>query len=463
MMPTYSVVGLGKLGSSIAAAIASRGFHVIGVDSNPRAVDLVNAGRAPVHETDLEQTIVANRKYLKASHSFEEAVLGSHLTFVAVPTPSDESGAFSLQQAARAFQGIGRALREKNGYHNVVLTSTVLPGATRHGLLPILERESGKTCGSDFGLCFSPAFIALGNMIRGFLHPDFTLIGEFDDRCGGQLEACYSDIMPEQPPCRRMNLENAELTKISLNSFITTKIVFANMIGDCCERIPGGDVDVVTDALGLDERIGAKCLTAALGYGGPCFPRDNEALAFFGQAIGAPSSLPTTTDWDNRARVERIVGRLRPMIESGTTVAVLGLAYKPFSSVVEESQSIDLVRSLSRAGACVVGYDPLSSETARGVLGEEARIVDSISECLVRAKVVLVTTPDPAFRTLSMTDFDQAPARIIVVDFWRILDREIAEHPRIDYIPVGRSIDDLANTARLAKLWASVTDVDEAG
>ena len=167
MMPTYSVVGLGKLGSSIAAAIASRGFHVIGVDSNPRAVDLVNAGRAPVHETDLEQTIVANRKYLKASHSFEEAVLGSHLTFVAVPTPSDESGAFSLQQAARAFQGIGRALREKNGYHNVVLTSTVLPGATRHGLLPILERESGKD---------------LRFRLRSLLQPSVYCPGERDPR-----------------------------------------------------------------------------------------------------------------------------------------------------------------------------------------------------------------------------------------------------------------------------------------
>jgi UDPglucose 6-dehydrogenase len=230
METKYSVIGLGKLGASMAAAIASRGFNVIGVDVSQRSVDLMNNGHAPVQETDLEKTIAANKQRIRATLSHSEAILNSSVSFVIVPTPSDESGAFSLQYAIWAFREIGRALAEKKSYHNVVLTSTVLPGSTRYGLIPILEKESGKKCGADFGLCYSPEFIALGSVIRDFLHSDFTLVGEFDERCGSDLEACYAEIMPDRPPCKRMSLENAELTKIALNAYVTTKITYANML-----------------------------------------------------------------------------------------------------------------------------------------------------------------------------------------------------------------------------------------
>ena len=221
----YSIVGLGKLGASMAAAIASRGFNVIGVDVNQRSVDLLNAGRAPVQETNLDETIAANKERVRATRSHEEAIRNSDLTFVIVPTPSDDRGAFSLQYAAWAFKEIGRALAKKKDYHVVVLTSTVLPGSMRYGLLPILEKESGKVCGRDFGLCYSPEFIALGSIIRDFLNPDFTLIGEFDERCGKVLEDAYAGIMLNNPPSKRMSLENAELTKITVNAFAPGVVV----------------------------------------------------------------------------------------------------------------------------------------------------------------------------------------------------------------------------------------------
>lgn len=453
MKVTFSVVGLGKLGASMAAAIASRGFNVIGVDINHRAVELINAGRAPVQETNLEETIAANRERLRATLNHREAILNSDLTFVVVPTPSDDRGAFSLQYAAWAFREIGSALKEKDSYHNVVLTSTVLPGSTRYGLLPILEKESGKVCGRDFGLCYSPEFIALGSVIHDFLNPDFVLIGEFDERCGSQLEACYAQIMENNPPCQRMSIENAELTKIAVNTFVTTKITFANMLADLCERIPGGDIDVVTNALGYDTRIGPKYLKGALGYGGPCFPRDNVALGFIARALGSQAELAETTDRINRALPEKIVERVRPLIHKGATVAVLGLAYKPFSHVVEESQGIYLAKALSKIGARVVAYDPLAGETARAELRDQAVILDSLEDCLAQAEVVLITTPDPVFQALTATDFEGKNLRMIVVDCWRILDKELAGHPNIRYIPIGRSVDEEANATRLAELW----------
>jgi UDPglucose 6-dehydrogenase len=454
MKTRYSVVGLGKLGASMTAAIASRGFDVIGMDTDHRAVELLKAGQAPVQETGLEQMIQENRDRLRATLDYREIVLSSDVTFVVVPTPSDERGAFSLECAAQAFHGIGRALAEKNAYHNVVLTSTVLPGSTRYGLLPILEQASGKTCERDFGLCYSPEFIALGSVIHDFLNPDFNLVGEFDTRSGGQLEACYAEIMENSPPCQRMSVENAELTKVALNTFVTTKITFANMLADLCERIPGGDVDVVTNALGLDRRIGRRYLTGALGYGGPCFPRDNVALNFIARTLGTRADLAETTDRVNRATPDKLVERLGSLIQPGTTVAVLGLAYKPLSHVTEESQGLYLAQALARAGIRVVAYDPLAGEANCSELRDQVTILDSIADCLAQATTVLITTPDPTFAELKASDF--AGGKYTVVDFWRILDQELASHPDINYIPIGRSVDDERNAARLAEMWGNL-------
>jgi UDPglucose 6-dehydrogenase len=437
----------------MAAAIASRGFPVIGVDVVQYSVDKLNAGVAPVQETDLQAMISSNRERLRATTSHQEAIHESDVTFVIVPTPSDERGAFTLQYAQWAFREIGRGIATKPGYHLVVLTSTVLPGSTRFGLLPILEQESGKRCGPDFGLCYSPEFIALGSVIRDFLNPDFTLIGEVDERSGSMLEQAYAGVLANHPPCKRMSLENAELAKIAVNTFVTMKISFANMLADLCERLPGGDVDVVTDALGADTRIGRKYLTGALGYGGPCFPRDNVALSFLAGALGTQADLAQAADARNRLVAESVLHKVQAYISRGSTVAVLGLAYKPASVVVEESQGIHLAQAVSRAGARVVAYDPLAANSARTILPEVV-ILDSLADCLAQADVVLVTTPDPEFRQLSAEDFLRGKQQLTVVDFWRVLDRELAHHAAIHYIPVGRGLTDPMTAMSLDNLWS---------
>ena len=448
----YSIVGLGKLGASMAAAIASRGFAAVGVDVNQSSVDKVNEGHAPVQETHLEELIAANRPRLRATTDHAEAVLNSDVTFVVVPTPSDREGAFSLQYVQWACREIGRALALKNEYHLVVLTSTVLPGATRHGLLPILEQESGKQCGRDFGLCYGPEFIALGSVIRDFLNPDFVLIGEFDNRSGSLLEAGYAAILQGAAACKRMSLENAELAKIAVNTFVTMKITFANMLVGICEQIPGGNVDVVTDALGADRRIGRKYLTGALGYGGPCFPRDNLAFSFLASALDSRADLADTTHTLNNSFAAAITQRVQAYIPKGATVAILGLAYKPASHVVDDSQAIYVAQALSRGGARVVAYDPLAGDAARGLL-HHAVVLDSLADCLNQADVVLVTTPDPVFQSLTVQDILGNKDRVTVVDFWRILDNVLSTDARVNYIPIGRSTADKANTDRLINLW----------
>jgi len=450
-----SVIGLGKLGASMAACFAGKGFSVVGVDVDPRAVAAVNAGRAPVGETGLDEAIAANRHRLRATLDHAAAVRESDVSFVIVPTPSDSRGAFSLQYAKFAFEALGRGLAEKDGYHVIVLTSTVLPGSMRYGLLPVLEKASGKRCGPDFGLCYNPEFIALGSVMHDFLNPDFYLLGEFDRRAGDMVAAVHSQSSENKAPIARMSLENAELTKVALNSAVTMKISLANMLCELAERIPGGDIDVVTKAIGSDARIGHKYFTGGLGFGGPCFPRDNVALGFTGRHLGVACDLLAVNDAYNRGKPARLTEQLKQRLPAGTTVAVLGLAYKPATHVVEESQSLELCKRLSDAGYRVIGYDPLAGDAAKTVLAYHTLVAPTLEECLRNAGAVVVTARDPAFTGLDAKTLLGGRDHMIVVDCWRCLAPEVAQHPGIDYIALGRCRDDTAAAKVLRDLWGS--------
>lgn len=440
-----SVVGLGKLGASMAAAMADRGHRVVGYDLDPRVVDVLATGHAPVSEPQLEEMIGRNRERLTATRDLAAAVASSDLTFVVVPTPSEPTGSLSLVHAQRAFTDIGAALAHKRGYHLVALTSTVLPGATRYGLIPALERSSGRRAGVEFGVCYSPQFIALGSVIRDFLEPDLTLIGELDERSGSMLEAAYRSIQRKDAPIRRMSLENAELAKVALNTYVTTKITFANMLADLCERIPGGDVDVVSGALGLDRRIGARYLTGAVSYGGPCFPRDNLALAFLARALGTGAGLAEETHAMNDRFVERAVNELQAIARGGGRIAVLGLAYKPHTPVTDESAGLKIARGLRARGVRVVAYDPLVTSSP------DLALASSLPEAVAGADAVVITTPDPAFVGLELPDRKGA-ASTLVLDCWRLVP-SLSGRPGVDYRAVGRSADDEENEARLRALW----------
>src|SRR5215475_1142461 len=186
-----SVVGLGKLGSPLAACLAAKGLTVVGVDHDQHKVDAVNQGKAPVNEPGLADMIGQCRGRLFAIADVQGAVAQTDITFIVVSTPSDPAGGFSLRYVEPVCQAIGRALANKASYHLVCLTSTVMPGTTGGPVRELLERVTGKKVGPDFGLCYSPEFIALGSVIRDFLNPDMLLIGESDAHAGDTLQALY--------------------------------------------------------------------------------------------------------------------------------------------------------------------------------------------------------------------------------------------------------------------------------
>ena len=451
-MSKISVVGLGKLGACVAACFAFKGFPVMGVDVNPRTVEMVNEGQPPVFEPGLGEIMRAARGILQATTDYRKAIHETDVTFIVVPTPSEPHGGFSLKYVREAVKEIGRALRKKSQYHLIVLTSTVLPGSTEFGVLPILEFESGKRCGEDFGLCYNPEFIALGSVVKDFLNPDFVLIGESDAYAGEQVANLYKEVCEDAPPVARMNLVNAELAKIAINSYVTMKITFANMLTGICEQLPGGDIDAVTFGLGLDKRIGPRYLKGALGYGGPCFPRDNLALAYLARELGQASTLVEATDTYNRTIVDHLVEKVVSYVPEHGKVAVLGLAYKPSTNVVEESQGLQLAERLTGKGIKVVVYDPAAMDMARGVLGERVTYAVSSHQCLEQADVVVVANPDSEFRDIRPGEFPGC-SKPVVIDCWRILCSRFERDTQVEYRAIGIGKSEPCRLARLREMW----------
>ena len=431
-----SVIGLGKLGAPLAACLAYKGYQVVGVDLDRSKIESLSKGIPPTFEPGLKELLQSVQGKLTVTDNYEMAVEDSEATFILVPTPSDDRGTFSLRYVIPACERIGRALRRKPAFHLVVLTSTVLPTMTENEIRPVLEACSGKKCGVEFGLCYNPEFVSLGSVVSDLLRPDFVLIGQSDAYSGDNLASLYKQLCENNPPIARMNFVNAELTKLSVNTYVTTKITFANMLARICERLPGANVDVVTSALGLDSRIGRKYLKGAVGYGGPCFPRDNLALAFLGRLLGSAATLAEATDSANRQEAQRLAGLVKSKLPRGGVVGILGVAYKPDTDVVEESQGLLLAQSLLAEGISVSVYDPAGMENAQKVLGGSAVFAGSVEDCLRGADVVVIATPWEEFKSISPESLSRQSTRRVLIDCWRLLDPEAFETV-VDFVALG--------------------------
>jgi len=438
-----AVIGLGKLGSPLAAVLAAKGHTVIGVDLNAAFVDAINQGRAPVIEPQLQELIDKSRDRLSATTDFAEAIAQTDISFVIVPTPSDSHGVFTNKFVLSAVEKIGAALRKTDHYHVVNITSTVMPGSTGGEIRTCLENASGRTVGVDVGLTYNPEFIALGSVVRDMLFPDMLLIGESDKRAGDVLQSVYEGTVESNPPFQRMNLVNAEITKISVNTYVTTKISYANMLSDLCDRLPGADVDVVTDALGSDSRIGRKYLKGALGYGGPCFPRDNVAFSTLARKLGAPALLAEATDALNHKQIARLAAKIGAMGRPDASVAILGMSYKPGTPVIEESQGVMLARALAEEGRAVTIFDPMAADAAKAVLQASVVRAETLEAAISHADIVVITTAWDEFRSLPLAALARVGAKPAVLDCWRVLDPAVYDAVvELQFLGVGPQLGD---------------------
>jgi UDPglucose 6-dehydrogenase len=315
-----------------------------------------------------------------------------------------------------------------------------MPGSTGGEIRQALEQHSGRRVGPQLGLCYNPEFIALGSVVRDMLRPDMILIGESDKTAGDLLESIYAKSCDNTPTIRRMNFVNAELTKISVNTFVTTKISYANMLADICDRLPDADVDVVTQAVGTDSRIGVKYLKGATGYGGPCFPRDNVAFARLARELGARAELAEATDTVNRYQVERVLGAIDARLTDSGVIGVLGLSYKPDTAVIEESQGVALVERLLDLGRRVIVYDPEAIPLAQQTIRRPFEAATSAADCVQRSSLVVVMTPWPEFSSIPIEAYQRSTNRLTVIDCWRSTPRTVLLVADVVFLGQGAAV-----------------------
>lgn len=436
-----TIIGLGKLGLPLAATIASKGFTVYGVDINKDIVDNLNKGRVFLKEAGLQDLVKKFKNNIITTQNIEEAILNSDISFIVTPTPSLKNGYFSLKYVMAAAKYIAKALKIKKSFHSVALVSTVMPGATRK-IKEILEKISGKVAGKDFGLCYNPEFIALGTVIYNLLNPDFILIGESDKKTGQILQRFYKKFCDNKPKIARMNFINAELTKISVNTYVTTKISYANMLAEICEKLPGGNVDIVTSALGLDTRIGSKFLKGGPAFGGPCFPRDNIAFISFAKNIKSTYSIPLATHKTNIRQVKRLAEKVLEYARPQDSVGILGLSYKPDTDVVDESSGLLLTKILidKKRGSKKIKinlHDPAALGNTQKLFKNNVNYMKNIRECVEHSQILVISTNWPVYRDIPKIWFNQSK---VLIDPWRLIDRNnLPKHVR--YIPFGLNVN----------------------
>ena len=438
-MKTLSVIGLGRLGLPLAACLAQVGYQVIGVEINPSVREAAGKGRSTFYEPGLNELMSKTKNRFSATDNLKAAVKNSEITFIVLPTPLEKDKGFLTSHIEEVATEIAEVIKSKVSFHLVVITSTVLPGATERIIRPILEKESGKKCGRDFGLCYNPEFIALGSVIKGLVSPQTVLIGESDAKSGDLLSDIYSVLCDNDPPIVRTTFYNAEIAKLALNLFVTTKISLVNAVAEMCELLPGGNVDVVTGFLGLDSRVGQGCLSGGLGFGGRCFPRDNQAFVDLARQLDLRPWIQEATLRVNDHQAERIVDFIQKKIGTleDRPVAILGLTYKPDTDIVEESSSLEITKRLQKRGAKMKIYDPAGSDSASRILGNKNIVyAPSAIECLMGTELCLLATPWPDFKRLTPEDFIRHMKSPVLLDCWRLFDRQKFA-AKIDYWALG--------------------------
>lgn len=434
-----SVIGLGKLGLCTAACFASAGHAVFGFDLNDHFRSELKSRRNPIEETGLTKLLESAWDTLQIVDSYEAALLASDITLIIVPTPSLPDGRFTNDYLVKVLEGLAPALKDKNSFHIVDVVSTVMPGSCDAIFRPLLEQTTGKCCGTDFGLVYNPEFIALGSVIHNFLNPDMVLIGASDERSGDAVRELYASTCKTKPTMAVMSLVNAEITKISLNCYVTMKISYANGLAAICEQVPGADVDVITAAIGADSRVGSKCLKGGLGFGGPCFPRDNIAFQAFAEEFGAEALLGKAVVAVNNSIPERLFSKITEHCAPPAKVALLGLSYKADTHIIEESHSIMLARTLIASGYQVSLHDPAALDAVGDLFGNNVACCADPYECLTGAAAIVLLTDWPQFfdldwkRIATLTSFSS-----LVLDSWRIAKN--TDMSAFTYTPVGVGI-----------------------
>lgn len=432
-----SIVGTGYVGLVSGVCLAELGHEVTCVDLDADKVAAINAGEPPIHERGLAELLSANiGQRLSATTDLTAAVQATDSTLIAVGTPFD-GDRIDLTYIETAARQIGAALADKEGYHLVVVKSTVVPGTTEEVVLPLVAEAASKEAGEGFGVGMNPEFLREGEAVEDFMNPDRIVLGGIDERARDAMAELYAvfpgvDLVRTSP-------RTAETIKYASNSLLATMISFSNEIAGLCSAVGGLDVAEVMRGVHLDRRLSpiladgeritpgfTTYLEAGCGFGGSCFPKDVKALIAHGKAAGTSMALLDAVIAVNEEQPLAVVDLLKDGLGglSGRRIAILGLAFKPNTDDMRESPAIPVVRALAEAGARLVAFDPVAeSEARRDFADLEIEYAATLEEAVEGAEAIALMTRWSEFSRLPALLAGHEP-QPLVVDGRRMLAKD---------------------------------------
>ena len=395
------IVGLGFVGLSLTSVLASKGYTTIGIDIDKKKCKQIVNGESPFFEPKLEKTLRDGlKKKLKISNDFS-LIKNCDFIFVTVGTPQTSDGAIDLSMIKKSVAKIGKTMNGNSKNQIILIKSTVIPGTMKNIVLPILEKNSKKKAGKEFGLISNPEFLQESNAIRDTIFPHAVVLGGYNTKYMKKAKNFFSKLHPKTPIIIT-NHQTAEMVKYANNSFLATKISFINQLSNICQNIPGANIDDIAKTIGLDPRIGKLFLNAGPGYGGSCLPKDMKALINFARDVGVKPVLLNAVEEINVKQLEQIIKLIEKKLRdiSSKRITIMGTAFKPDTDDVRDSISIELIKKLLKMKANITIYDPKAIENTRKIFGKKISYENSMIHALDKTQCAIFMTHWKEFQNI---------------------------------------------------------------
>lgn len=429
-----SVVGTGYVGLVTGTCFSETGNQVCCVDIDKNKIQKLQEGKLPIYEPGLDVLFERNVKHgrLDFTTDLAQGIKGADVIFLALPTPPGEDGSADLKYILEVADQLGMLLEK----YTVIIDKSTVPVGTAEKV----RARIAKNAKVDFDVVSNPEFLREGVAVDDFMKPDRVVIGSSSEKAKKIMETLYMPLVRQGNPILFMDERSAELTKYAANSFLATKITFMNEVANLCELV-GADVDSVRKGIGTDSRIGKRFLFAGIGYGGSCFPKDVMALIKSSNQVDYDFKILNAVVRINEKQKVKLVDKIKTYFNNdlkGKTIAVWGLAFKPYTDDIREAPSLVNIKSLLEEGAKIKAYDPEAMENVRMIMGDKIELCSDEYETLVGSDAMLIVTEWPEFRTPSWEKIERNLKNKVIFDGRNLYELYLMEKLGYTYISVGR-------------------------